>query len=111
MSSSPGDGAAAAALLGNNDLYLKANAANEKGSYREALQLFTYLRSSISDLQAKAVLTSDDLQPLIDKCYGVKGSDGTISLWDDAPLSTKTEPPVWQLCAFVQVGRKLYRHG
>ena len=108
-----------ASSLEDNIIYLKAKNATEKGNYQEAIQLYqSLLQQPTSKNNDNTIpqspnidqmIKSQMIQPLLTKCYGVKGSDSTISLWYDAPLSSHVSPPCYQCCAYVQVGNKLYR--
>ena len=112
-----------ASSLEDNIIYLNAKTATEKGNYQEAIQLYQSLLQQQQHTSKnndntilpqspnidQQMIKSEMIQPLLTKCYGVKGSDTTISLWYDAPLSTHVSPPCYQCCAYVQVGNKLYR--
>lgn len=93
--------------LEDNATYAKALSAKKDGQYNKSLRL---LRSLLPSHPSCKKLTTE-IQRVIDVMYGAKGSDGTISLWHDALLMTETEPPLLQSYAWVQVGRKIYRHG
>ena len=109
-----------ASSLEDNIIYLNAKTATEKGNYKEAIQLYQSLQQQHTSKNndntilpqspnIDQMIKSEMIQPLLTKCYGVKGSDTTISLWYDAPLASHASPPCYQCCAYVQVGNKLYR--
>lgn len=93
-------------FLKGNRSYAKAQAAEKKYKYKEALQLLRSLYAEHPCTQLKF-----DIDRVIVAIYGVAGSDCTISVWGNVPLMTQTEPTHYQDYAWAQIGRKIYRHG
>ncbi|KAL7548000.1 hypothetical protein ACHAWF_011662 [Thalassiosira exigua] len=92
--------------LRGNSTYNDAKAAERAGEYQRALKL---LRA----LEAKCPCTqlTFDIDRMVEAIYGVRGSDCTISIWDDVPLMSQVEPTLYVDYAWTQLGRKIYRHG
>ena len=94
-------------FLLRNPKYANARAAEKAGDHRGALAIL----SSLNDEVEGHTQIKLDMERNIKAIYGVKGSDCTISIWDNVPLMTQTEPPHLTGYAWTQVGRKIYRHG
>jgi len=92
-------------------MHAKAIKAEKNGNHREALRLFQSSLSSKDTSSSITQLKNNDIQRVINTLYGVKGSDQTMSMWKDAPLMSKTKPPLIQFYACTQMGRCIYRHG
>eukprot|EP00956_Cyclotella_meneghiniana_P025884 scaffold54939_cov62-Cyclotella_meneghiniana.AAC.1 len=93
-------------VLQRNPSYTEARCAEMAGKFGQALDILRSLNYECPCAQIKF-----DMDRVIEAIYGVKGSDNTISVWENVPLMTQTEPTSYQDYAWTQVGRKIYRHG
>ena len=73
--------------LENSPKYEKAKSAEKMGKYLQALELLRSLQE-----ECPCALTKFDIERVIEAIYGVRGSDCTISIWDQIPLMSQTEP-------------------
>jgi len=97
-----------------NPEYAKAQLAEREGDYWEALRRL----QTIAEQQDKASSSFPsvaqlkfDIQRMVDTIYGVSGSDGRVSVWNQIPCMSKTQPPSAQYQAWTRSGRYIYTHG
>ncbi|EJK63017.1 hypothetical protein THAOC_16349 [Thalassiosira oceanica] len=96
--------------LGDNAAYRAALAAEGEGRLREAHRLLRSVHGADERASVRARIEKD-IRRVVVAMFGVKGSDQTMSVWSDAPLQTKTQPPLILFYGTCQIGRRVYRFG
>jgi hypothetical protein len=96
-------------ILDANATYESAAAAEEKGSYKESLRLYHSLLAEAAPSDKPMI--KEAIKRVIDKIYGLKGSDESVCIWKPFPLLSKSMPPPLQFRATCQLGDKIYVHG
>ena len=89
-----------------NPIYAKARTAEKQRNYKDALKLLQSVPLNIAAEQLQL-----DIERNIEFVYGMKGSDGRVSVWNHMPLTKEVQPEPLQFRAWVRVGRKLFMHG
>jgi len=92
--------------LAQNAHYMEARAAERNKNYRKALISLQKVPESCANAQVRY-----DIERMVSNIYGVEGSDGRISVWNQVPVMSREQPESLQFYAWAQIGRKIYTHG